>query len=178
MEIYDIGEKVWYASVGSKKEYILCPDCFGKKYVTIIFGDDSKAELECAGCAHGFDIPSGEVFYYKWRVNVKQIIVEGVEINKNKNKEEVKYKFDGCYIAYSNRIFSNKKEAEKKATELMDEHNKEELKKLNSKEKSHKSWAWNVHYYRKCIKENEKQIIYYKKKLNFGESKIIKKEEK
>jgi hypothetical protein len=174
MKTYNIGEKVWYAGMSNKKEFVVCPECFGKKFVTVILGDDSRVTIDCAGCSSGFDPPRGSIYYYKWSVNVEQIIIEGVEINKNKNKEEVRYRYNSCYIADSNKVFSDKKQAEEKAMELIEEHNQDELKKINSKEKSNRSWAWNAHYHRNCIRNCEKDLMYHKEKLNSAESKLKK----
>ena len=67
--------------------------------------------------------------------------------------------------------FETKEEAEVKALELAMEWNKEELERINRKEKNNRTWSWHVHYYRKMIRDKEKEITRAKEKLNVAQSK-------
>lgn len=175
MEIYNIGDEVWYANRTSVSEKITCPECFGKKYLTVILGDGSQVTIDCAGCASGFEDPKGYVTYYKQDIEVRLITIDRVEINP----DYVEYAFDkfgcGCHIAKDKDLFLTKEGAEVRAKELADEWNKEELAKLHRKEKNHRDWSWHVHYYRRQIRDAEKTIEYATKKLEAAKAHVKKK---
>jgi len=165
---YNIGDKVWYAKTGTKEKSVECPECFGKKFLTVILGDNSKVTIDCAGCARGYEPPKGYVIYYEWGVDVREVTIQRMEIKP----DEVTYGFWDCYSAETDRIFSTKEEAEKRALELVEEHNKEELARIYRKEKNNHTWSWNVHYHRDCIRRAEKDLIYHKAKLEASKGKL------
>jgi len=164
-KVYNIGDKVWYANRDSTQERVTCPECFGKKYLTVILGNDSRVTIDCAGCAAGYNPPRGYVTYYKQFVNVSQVVIDKVEVSC----EYVKYGFNKteccCYIGKDTDVFSTKEEAEIRATELAEQWNREQLEKIHRKEKNNRTWAWHVLYHRNQIRDAEKTIEYAKKKL-------------
>lgn len=164
--MYNIGDKVWHASRESTQERVICPECFGKKYLTVILGDDSRVTIDCAGCASGYDPPRGYVTYYKQFVNVSQVVINKVEVTRDyveygSSKGECNYR-----IGRDTDFFSTKKEAEIRATELAEKWNKEELEKIHRKEKNNRTWSWHVHYYRSQIRGAKKTIERAKEKLD------------
>jgi len=164
--IYNIGDRVWYAGRESIQERVMCPECFGKKYLTVILGDDSQVTIDCAGCGSGYEPPKGYVTYWKQNVEVKLVTIDRVEINPT----YVEYVFDrvGCsgHIAKDTDIFSTKEEAEVRAKELAEEWNKERLAKIHRKEKNNKTWSWHVHYYRRQIRDAKETIDYATQQLD------------
>ena len=163
MDNLKLGDKVWYASIKTIEKSVVCPECFGKKYLTVILGDDSQVTIDCAGCSKGCEPPRGVVFYWSSDINVSLVEIEKIEIRKDK----VEYGFNGYCIANSDYIFTTKKEAEIKAKELSKEHNKKELERIYRKEKNNHTWAWNVHYHQRCIKACEKDLLYHKAKIEW-----------
>lgn len=176
MQIYNIDDKVWYASRTSTKERIVCPECFGKKYLTVILGNDSKVTVDCAGCALGYDPPRGYVTYYKQDVEVRLVTICKIEIGP----DCIEYGFDrvehGYKIAKDTDLFDNRIQAEVRAKELAEEWNKEQLEKIHHKEKNHRDWSWHVHYYRKQIRDAKETIEYATKQLDAAKTHV--KEEK
>ena len=171
MKTYNIGDKVWYAGRKNTLERVTCPECFGKKYLTVILGDDSKVTIDCAGCASGYDPPKGYVEYYKQTYDVRQITIDGVEMDR----KSIQYKYDDfgshCRIAYNIELFDTKEAAEIRAKELAEEHNKQELERIHRKEKNNRAWAWHIHYYRRMIRDAKETIERAEKKLNVARSK-------
>ena len=161
MKPFKIGDKVWYASRKTINKSIVCPECFGKKALTVILGDDSTVSIDCAGCASGYDPPKGYVTFWEQSVNVSEEIIQKIIIEIDK----VEYGFNNCYSTDEKNIFLIKEDAEKRASELAEEHNKEELEKIYRKEKNNHTWSWNVHYHRNCIRNCERDLIYHKAKL-------------
>ena len=170
MKIYNIGDKVWYAQRKTEEKTVKCPECFGKKYLTVILGDDSKVTIDCAGCASGYNPPLGYIFYWEQYSDVSLVTINRVEINT----DYVEYKFCGNYIAKDTDIFPTKELAEIRAKELAEEHNREELEKIYRKEKHNHSWAWHVHYYRDMIRRAERDIERAREKLDFAKTKVKK----
>ena len=162
MKIYNIGDQVWCASTGTKEKSKTCLECFGKKYLTVILGDDSQVTIPCAGCAAGYDPSKGYVTYSEFGIDVFQAFIERVEIER----AGVKYSMSNHYYFKDNEVFETKEEAEIKAKEKADEFNKEELTRIHRKDKHHRDWSWHVYYHRKQIRDSEKTIEYAKKTLD------------
>jgi len=165
---FNIGNKVWYAERITSEERELCPDCFGKKYLTVVLGDDSKITIECESCKRGYDSPTGYVLYRIQKPAVKEVIINRVEMSE---EEGIRYGYDGCYINMETHFFQTKEEAEKRAIELMEQFNQQERDNFHKKERDTKSWAWHVYYFRRQIKDAEKQIERSKIKLDWANSK-------
>lgn len=176
MKTYNINDKVWHANRKSTEERATCPECFGKRYLTVILGDGSQVTIDCAGCASGYDPPQGYVTYHKQGVDVRLVTICKVTIYS----EYAEYGFDGTeschHVAKDTDLFSTKKEAEVRARELAKEWNREQLAKIHRKEKNHRDWSWHVHYHRKQIRNAEKTIEYAKAKLDAAKAHTKEKE--
>ena len=167
MNKYNIGDKMWYAHREAKEKAIDCPDCFGKKYLTVIKGDDSRVTIDCSGCSRGYMPPAGFVTYYEHSASVEEITIQGMDIDPS---GKTSYKFNATSCSWRNadesELFATKEEAEKRAIELSEEHNKRELARINLKEKDGRTWSFNACYHRKGIKQAEKDLAYHTDKLN------------
>ena len=156
--MYKIGDWAWYAERETLQAQETCPECFGKKYLTVILGDDSRVTIDCAGCGSGYDPPKGYVNYWKQSAKARQVIISGIEIST----EETRYKFDaaGCSCRTCDQadMFDSKEGAELRAAELADEYEKEQLARIHKKEKNNRTWSWHVHYYRKMIRQCTEDI--------------------
>ena len=161
MKIYNIGDKVWYAQRKAIERQELCPDCFGTRALTVIKGDGEQVSIECAGCARGFESPTGYISWHGHVIDVAEVVIEKVE----QTALEIKYGFRGCYHADADCMCDTKEEAEAQALKLAEKHNKEELERIYRKHKHDRTWAWNAHYHRDCIKRAERDLEYHKAKL-------------
>ena len=150
-----MGDKVWVAASENYQESIVCLDCFGKKELTVIMGDDSRVIIPCTGCSSGYNPPTGFMQHYQYRATVQEKTITGIEIRSDR---ETEYQVDNNHHYKESYCFDSKEQAEKKATELVEQHNKEEKDKLYSKAKQNKSWNWNATYYRGKIRDAEKTI--------------------
>jgi len=164
--MYKMGDKVWYAQRKNVEKTMVCPECFGKKYLTVVLGDDSRVTINCAGCSSGYDPAKGFITYYQWETDVEEVVIDNIEITP----KGITYGFDGCYRANNTDMFATREKAEIRARELAEEHNKEELEKLSRKEKSNRTWSWNVHYYRSEIRKSKKDIERYEKRLSVAKN--------
>ena len=164
---FKIGDKVWFAEVRSVQKSVRCPECFGLKYLTVILGDQSEVTIDCAGCAAGYDPPKGFVIYYSWEPNVKQLTIKGMDLRD----DSVTYWFVEGYGTEGLNVFANQEAAEIHALELAKEHEQQELEKIHRKEKNNRTWSWNAHYHRACIRSAEKDLVHHKAKLEVAKLK-------
>lgn len=177
---YKIGDKVWCAVSNTVQKSLPCPECFGKRQLTVILGDDSKIPIPCESCSwseqsgwgYNEPYPHGYIRYYEHQERAEEVIINRVEITGDKTD----YGYSGNYRMDADRVFATKEEAEAKSRELCFEHTEAEIAKIKNKEKPTRTWAWNLHYHRDCIKRAERDLEYHKAKLDV--SKYHVKEEK
>ncbi len=161
MAIYKIGDVVWAANRRRVEKSMVCPDCLGKKFLTVILGDDSRVTIDCASCDEDlYSGPSGLIRYYQEEVQAEMITIEGLE--EMAGKVEYKYKINGCccYVIKEQDVFPTKEEAQMRALKLAQEYEQSERDRINYKLKPAKNWAWHIRYYRDNIKRAQKEIEY------------------
>lgn len=164
---YNIGDKAWHAVLTSVTKSITCPDCFGKKFLTVILGDDSQVTVACTGCDRNeFHVSEGLIRYYAYEPFVRIIEITKVEVTS----EGVEYGFDRCYGTRENNLFSTEEAAQARAVVLAKEYTETELKRRLAKTNDKKSWAWHATYHRRGIKEAQKQLEYHTSNLEVAKS--------
>ncbi len=166
--MYSIGDKVWYAARRGREATMTCPDCFGKKYLTVILGDDSKVTIDCTACARGYEPSRGYITYTTYDAIPELVEIGRIETNGIKTE----YGFSQCRIADSSCFFATEEEAKEKAEQLCAEHEKEEIDKINSKQYRTRTWAWNATYHRKELKRTRELALYHEYKLNVAMSRV------
>lgn len=157
---FNIGDKVWYAERFSTEERVTCIDCQGKRALTVIMGDGSHVSIDCSLCARGYEPPRGYITYSKQVADVRQVAITRIE----QGPDKIEYGADG-YFYRSQDVFATREEAQMRAEELAEEFNREELERINSKEKPDRNWRWHVRYHRECIRRAEKELEYHRAKL-------------
>ena len=164
--IFKIGDKVWYASFERREKRIVCEDCYGDKYITVIMGDSSKVTIQCAGCQSGIEPSRGWNLIYEYEAKSQLTTINRIEIKK----ESIEYYTD--YGCGENRVFATKEEADEKATELGRDYYAEQINRIkNLKEHNKRTWSWNAHYHRRQIKEAQRNLEYHTAKLNVAKIK-------
>jgi len=176
MNKFNIGDVVWIVDTGITQKWMMCPDCMGKKFLTVILGDGSKVTIDCAGCQAGFDPPTGKVSYYEWSANTKCSIVRKVEIEVAAGKTKITYGFEDRGYVDESDVFKTIEEAMARAKELAEERNKAEIERISTKEKPAHTWSWNACYHRRQIKEAERNLEYHKAKLEVAKTKAKEKD--
>lgn len=173
MTHYNIGDEAWVATHESVEKRAECPECCGKKYITVIMGDGTEHTIQCAGCSAGFNPATGFITYREFVPLAKPITISGVELSK----DGVEYKYDElgcmCRISDGKNVFGTKEEAEIRANEMADEHNKKATESIKSKDFRHqnRTWSWHVHYYRKMIRDAKKNIEFAESRLDYAKVK-------
>ena len=166
--MYNIGDKVWYASFGTREEKVPCPVCYGNKKVIVILGNQDEVEVECDYCKKGWMGAQGYVIEYLQLPKVEPHTITGRRVEEGIDGEKVEY-HDGNSYLYSDNIFDTKEEALDCATQLVEEHNKKEEVKI--KHKNEKSYTWNAGYHLKAAKDKYKEAQYHEERARICKSK-------
>lgn len=156
-----IGDRVWYAQQKTVSKDVVCPECLGQKALTVTLGDGSTVSIDCAGCALGYEPPRGYVSYWDHIADVCLVTIDRVEATADK----IEYGFNGCYRADAENLFTTEEQANIRALELAEKWNKEQLDRINQKEKNNHTWSWHVHWHRSQIRKAKKDLEYNEAKL-------------
>jgi hypothetical protein len=164
---FGIGATVYHAQTQWREFSQGCPSCFGKKKLTIIMGDGTQHEIDCVECQVGYDPPRG---YVMTRDNSTDVMERQVcEVTESNDGFE--YLLDNHYVGRQDTVFATREEAEAKAQEMCKERDEEERQKMARKERPEHSWAWNVSYHRRCIRDARKTLAYHEAKLGIAQTK-------
>lgn len=163
---YEIGDKVFAASFERVDNWEICPDCCGSRYLTVIMGDGSQATIQCAECAAGYDPPRGKVSRPKFSTQPKRATITGMEVKP----DEIRY-YSDSYIWNEQDLYLTEDEAKEAGEILAAKYWEEENKRYTRKNKHDRTWAWNVSYYRKSLKDAQGRVEYFTKALDYAKSK-------
>lgn len=164
---YEFGQEIWYVDTSSKERYITCVDCFGKRYLTVILGDDTVLTVPCETCKErGWsDYSSGILVVYDCIATPAQGTINRIEFRRDST---IEYGVEGRYSLDEAEIFLNREDAEILAKQVEQEKTAESENKYKNKEKDTRSWSWHVTYHRKQIEDAKRTIEYATKKLNYA----------
>ncbi len=168
---FSIGDIAWKANTKSVEFDVPCPDCFGKRTLTVILGDESQVVIPCVGCKKRKDFnefgcedySSGVVSRYRYEAVTEPIEIKGVE-RDSLNEGQFRY---NSFIE-DRLLFDNEAAAKARAAELAEEMARNEQMRFFSKEKPEKAWAWHVHYHRSCIRRAEQDLAWHKAKFEIA----------
>ena len=169
--MYKINEEIYHAQYERKQRFIVCPDCMGKRFLTVIMGDDSKVTIDCVGCTRGaYEGPHGNIETWDFEPTVTKRKITGMEVTPQKTEYKSHIFCDECGSSWhslkNEDIFTTEAEAIIRANELKEEAGKEEVKRLSQKHDRNRTWAWNAHYHKDCIRRANKDLIYHTGKLD------------
>lgn len=158
---YEIGQQIWEATWEATQAYVACPDCAGTARVRVMLPDDTIVSVECQGCCKGYEGSDGRIMVYDRQPLAQLVTITGVEIENDK----IEWRTDRSYRVTEDHLFESEAHALVAAQAMAAAADREERERVNSKENPLKSWAWNAHYHRKCIRDAEKQISYHTARL-------------
>lgn len=172
---FNIGDLVYCAGWRSKPEYVTCPDCGGTGELTVVLYNEERLTIACRNCERGYSGSQGRVEYYHLEPEVRTGAVMGITVDGGPIEDPIEYRVQACdgksgYSMYlESRVFATEQEALAKAVELtVLETEKNRKRALESKERDGSSWAWEVNYHRKQIRDAEKQIERSRVKLGYA----------
>jgi hypothetical protein len=161
-----LGQTKWIAKAAQHSKVSQpCPDCFGKKYLIVTLGDDSQVIIDCATCAAGYEPPKGYLLIDQYEPDAELITVQEMEMELIDGKHVVLYSGNGFYRVPEAELFDCKLDALERARVKAEELAAEVQARFQRKEKDTRTWAWNVTYHRRCIKQAQRDLEYHTKKL-------------
>lgn len=162
-ETFKIGDTVWVAFSQNTTKHVQCPHCFGRKFLTVILGDDSQVTIDCLGCSAGYEPPRGYLEIYEWKENVVQKKISGIETS---TARPTRYHFNESAYEYDENVFATESEAMARAGILSKKRNEEEMDRLNHKKHNeNRTWSWNATYHRSELKRAKHDVEYHTAKL-------------
>lgn len=168
MSKFNLEDWVWYATTEYQKRRVMCPDCAGTRFLTVIMGDGAQVTIDCSLCSVGYDPPHGFVTQGYYTPAVKHSTVEGVERDR---EDGFKYRLHDCYSKPEADLFATREEAEARAAVLAQELIQQEADRIKRREKDTRTWAWNARYHRECIRRAEHDLQYHRAKLEVAKVK-------
>lgn len=169
MQIFEIGQQVWLAKINYEKPLITCPVCNGNKVVTVIFGDGTQVEVECAYCENTIPYQyhaTGKIHGEEYVVGGAELCtITGVDVRKdNDGKIDITYWFGG-HGGHPDNVGATREEAIAKAearATLYAEQRKEKIEK--DKQWSAKSYTKNAKYFQERAAQARRDVEYYERK--------------
>lgn len=165
MKKFDIGDIGFRATAGQTKISITCPECLGSGRLRVILGDNTEVSIACVCCEHGYEGSPGFIHTWAFKAEAEEVRITGWESDMVDGQLRTRYKSDG-WIIDKGDLFYSRTAAEARGAELVAEREAEEKKRLGYKEKQTKTWAWNVSYWRKVIRDAKGQIERATERLN------------
>ena len=163
---FTLGDKAWGIRATKDQVRVTCPDCLGKKALTVILGDDSQVSIDC-DCCKWPGPHQGTVADYIWQGQIVQVTIEGVGQSL---KAAIQYStHPWCQQEYG--LFHTEEDAQAGLQLARTEHEAREKHKLESKDKPHKSWAFHVQYHRSQVERAKKDLAYATAKLSVAQAK-------
>ena len=172
---YELGQKVWYAGVQNIEKQMPCDTCFGKRFITVILGDDSQVTLMCEGCKgrggeYSYEEYSrGYNIIWQYESFVREASINRIEAQIKDGVPLTEYGIEESWRVDESQLFLSKEDAEVEATRLAKEMSDKAEESYKQKHQDKKSWAWNVNYYKRQIKEAQETVERATKKLAYAE---------
>jgi len=158
-----IGDQVWVSRFfATSGVYVTCPDCGGTGRIRVILHDETMHSIECGNCSRGYEPPTGEVLVYTNNIEAKNVTI--VEVKQS--LEGIEYITNDRHVHCEHDLFDCESDALLHGQKEQDKWIEEQKRRIFEKEKDTKTWAWNVSYHKKCIKDAQKNLDYHTKKLN------------
>ena len=163
-----IGDRVLVASFGTSEKWIPCTDCGGAMFAIIEFATGERVSIECPGCRIGYDPSSGVIRMYVSEAKVELATIKEIRQGESKIEYTVDKVSGYSYIHDESDVFGEEEpaQAQLRAQVLALANDEEQRKRIESKEKPLKTWAWNASYHRREIERLEKDLVYHRKKLD------------
>ena len=113
---YNIGDKVWVASVSTQETTIPCPDCLGEKvwYVTTPSGE--TFDSPCGTCRYGWE-HAGTIKRIEYKPCVHAGLIDGIE-RKHGEQDTYQYHIDKEGYRDEKDVCVNPKDAEQAARDM------------------------------------------------------------
>jgi hypothetical protein len=167
---FNIGDKVWWAKYERQEVKKICPICFGKLWVTLILGDNSRVQTRCTYCERGYE-QYGYVVEYEYVSAVQEVPITHKEVREGSNGRDVEYRYENWVLDEGN-AFATKEDAEARLQEMIKVQKQQDLERLEyGKDHNAKKYSWHVGYYQRKKKDAQREIEFYDAKIKHFKAK-------
>lgn len=168
---FEIGEEVWWIGHGSREETVTCPECVGKKFITLIQGNGVKVDIDCACCGTGFDGPRGVIretlnFHEPTRVTLGEVYISGKDVRYSHGSAGWQLDASG--------LFKTKEDCLAECVKLnkaKEENRKEQA--VNYLKSKRREMAWSVHYWQGQVRDLRSRLDAAERRLDVCKAKKI-----
>jgi hypothetical protein len=163
---FKVGDTIWVARAGNVLCTRPCPVCFGTLAIVMTLGDQvTQVKVPCGYCSRGFAGSSGQEEYYEFTSNPIPWRITGIDMAiKSDGTAEVRYRqgTDGGWSSVDAAdCFATREEALPASAAKAEARHAEQEQRMGCKFKDTRSYAWNIGYHRREIKECERKILYH-----------------
>ena len=140
---FGIGDRVWLAAYSTVDVQATCPICFGKLFVTLILGDDSKVRLPCDYCGKGYEFPRGHITERHARPLALERTIDSVTVSADR----VEYG-SACSTMPADNVHATEAEALAAAEEIAAKEQADRERSVEwGKHDAKKTFSWNAGYH-------------------------------
>lgn len=152
---YEVGSKIWTPGSGVVKERVECPECCGTLAVTLELANGERHSLECQCCKAGYEPARGWITQRTFTSDPIEAELTDIEITTHSG---VRYCVLGAWVGLD-MLFESKADCEARCAELRAEHKADEDRIIfNNLKSKRKDLAWSVHYWRRKVKDLEREL--------------------
>lgn len=169
---FEFGQIVYVATVWAyKPTRVLCPVCFGKRFVTVILGDGEQQPVECEFCNVGYQGPSGTVTRHAPDSTIEERAVTGLVMDG----DEWIVTLDGHAHRQSERcVFATREQAEERRAFLQAEAEINAQRNFEAQfADKKKGLTRSAGYHREQIKELRRKLEWHEAKLGRSNTKAV-----
>jgi hypothetical protein len=163
--MFQLGDWAYRATLQHSQVEVTCPDCFGRRALVVILGDDSRVTIDCSTCAAGYEPPRGFIRNDATSADAEYVQITKIEMETNNGVPVTLYSGVGFYRIAEDDLYTDVDKAQARAETLALERQQEQSERAKRKEKDTRTWAWHVTYHRRCVKQAEKDLAYHTSKL-------------
>ena len=177
MKTYTIGDPIIYIEHSYEAARKVCDQCFGKRFLTVILGNDEQVTIECQHClenrGYGDRVATGYTNNREALWAAREGVVSGMEKNWASEAHDFPIRYEiHSHKPDKNAIFETVAEAKAEAAlrnveaeAYRDGTNERKRDRGSSKNMNAHTWAFQASYYRDQIKHSLADIEYAKNRI-------------
>jgi predicted RNA-binding Zn-ribbon protein involved in translation (DUF1610 family) len=160
---FEIGEVVYVARLETEEEQLPCPDCGGTRALRVTLYNGVEHSIACEACKHGYEGPRGYIVRYAPTPKASSTRITGVDTRDGSVQwqTELGYRDDAD-------VFDNMGDAFARALDLGEKFERDEKARITQRSNAERSWAWNVTYHRREIREAKRRLAHHEAALSFA----------
>ena len=167
---FPLGTWVWAISPESRREKVTCPDCAGKRVLTLTLGNGDEHVMQCENCRSGYDNATGYINVYVFEHRPEKFQCEALYSVDHEGR--TRYQYLGRVMDSTDLYVDYDVCAEACRLKNIILHAEQDSRHLAILESKRKSLAFSVSYWRKKVKDLERDLERARQRLNECKPKV------